>query len=180
MTFPMNDLSRITAVKSLPLLRNEDGTPDTKCPWDSAIAEINVKTLDPEIECPFGDVVDGKLMAIPRGVFAAAGALASDRDMPEEQKAATREVIEGYYKAMDMESPFEKGLGPNELGRMTIKQIKTYMRGHGFSGSGAEYLSHMIGKGIKSLSDSGTNSPSDSGPGSLEQLRDELKQKTGG
>ncbi len=202
-SFAMNDKAAITAVKSifhdLSILRDDDMQPNTRYEWDEAKALENITASQDDLKSAYlleneeddgenkfliADIVDGELKAIPRAIFAAAGALCGDRGglgLSDEQKTSMQRNIERYYEKLDIESPFKKGVGPNELGRMSPKQIKTYLRDNGFSGAGAEYLSHMASKGIKSLSDSGNNSPRDSGlDASLKGLRDSLKQSIGG
>lgn len=199
-TFPANEQAIVTDVKSvfhdLPILRDENSEPNTRHEWDKEKALENIEAFEGEKDHAFlwidkedrkfliADVIDGELKAVPRAIFAAAGALCGDRGalgISDDEKVAVRRNIERYYEKQDIESPFKKGLGPNELGRMSPKQIKTYLRENGFSVSGAEYLSHMASKGIKSLSDSGGNTQSDSGQvASVEYLLDELKSKVGG
>ena len=48
---------------------------------------------------PFADIVDGKMTAIPKGIFAAAGRLDSTT-MPPEDKPGVRARIGGYYDRM--------------------------------------------------------------------------------
>ena len=67
---------------------------------------------------PFADIVDGKIMAIPRAIFAISGVLRGARggvDIPEEDKAKVKALVEKYYKKMadkfddeKLKSPFEK------------------------------------------------------------------------
>jgi len=60
---------------------------------------------------PFTDVIDGKLMAIPRGVFAAAAALRGARggvDLPSDERQAVINHVKRYYRKMDMDSPFDE------------------------------------------------------------------------
>lgn len=201
-TFPANIEAVVTGVKSvtpyedLSILRCNDGSPNTKQDWDEGKAIENIKAFDGENtiylwhdvenEKSFGvisDVIGGEIVVVPRAVFAAAGALAGMRgEMADEEKAGVQRNIERYYEKMDLESPFKKGLGPNELGRMSPKQIKSYMRANGFSNAGAEYASNMIKTGIKSLSDLGGKSQSDSDQTvtGLKELRDALKSNLGG
>ena len=193
-TFPANEMAVVTGVKSdapdLPILRNFDGDPDTRKAWDSVLAVANISKLssdengllwsDETHKMTLADVVDSELVAIPRGIFAAAAALLGGKsNIPDDQQPTVQKTIESYYAKMDLASPFSKGLGPNELSRMSPKMIKTYLRDNGFSVAGAEYLSDMANKGIKSLRDSGSKKPSDSDNGSLKGLLDDLKQKIG-
>lgn len=134
-TFPMNPAAVIhsmkaaTAFKDLPLA--EDDTP-----WDSAAAVKRVRDHTNSMEAPsaaykdaffwydsespedftayklpFADVIDGKLMAIPRAIFAAAAAINGARggvDIPESDIAGVKRSIDRYYDKMDRESPFGK------------------------------------------------------------------------
>lgn len=197
----------VVPFQDLPILRNRDGEPNTRREWDSVKAIERVREFtgsqdEPSssyknaflwfdgsnadnftaYKLPIADIVGNEMVVIPRGVFAAAGALQGARggvNIPDDQRPAVIVNVERYYDKMDLESPFTKGLGPNELGRMTPKMIKSYLRDNGFSVAGAEYLSDMANKGIKSLRDSGNNSPSDSDNSSLKGLLDDLKQKIG-
>lgn len=57
----------------------------------------------------FADVIDGNLTAIPKGIFAAAASVASSKgvDIPDAEKENVINIINKYYKKMDLESPFE-------------------------------------------------------------------------
>lgn len=55
---------------------------------------------------PFCDVIDGKVMAIPRAIFTVAAVLQGARggvDIPEEDKAKIRRKVEAYYARMRKE-----------------------------------------------------------------------------
>jgi HK97 family phage prohead protease len=54
---------------------------------------------------PIADVVDGRLVAVPRGIFAAAGM--DGVDLPEEDRPGVIANVERYYEKMDLPSPFE-------------------------------------------------------------------------
>lgn len=59
---------------------------------------------------PFADVVDGKLVAVPRGVFAAAAAMQGSRsgvDVPEADRDGIRSKISAYYRKMKMRAPWD-------------------------------------------------------------------------
>lgn len=56
------------------------------------------------------DVVDGRLMAIPRAIFAIAGALEGARggvDLPADDRGRVVSHVVRYYDKMDLEPPFE-------------------------------------------------------------------------
>lgn len=132
---PMNTEANIVEVKAvvpfgdLPLA-------DRDRPWDSDVALDRVREFtDSEdapgsrykeaflwydsanaanfgaYKLPFADVVDGRLVAVPRGIFAAAAAMQGARggvDIPEEDAAGVIRNLERYYAKMDMPSPFEE------------------------------------------------------------------------
>jgi len=59
-----------------------------------------------------GDVIDGKLMAVPRGVMAAAGGHGVNASsIPDADKVKVRNAITRYYKKMGRESPFKSNGG---------------------------------------------------------------------
>jgi len=60
---------------------------------------------------PIADVVDGDLKAVPRGVFAAAGAIGGARggvDIPDDDVAGVKSHLEKYYDKMDRKAPWQK------------------------------------------------------------------------
>lgn len=202
-TFPCNEEAIVTGIKSvisfqdLPVLTNDEGEPNARHEWDSEKAIKNIKALelsdddyknnflyctDDKEYGPIVDVIKDEVIVIPRALFTAVGEIVSGKSIiPDEQVAKVTRNIERYYEKMGFESPFKKGLGRNELSRMSPKQIKSYMRDNGFSVAGAEYVSNMVNKGIKSLSNSGGTGPSNSDDSNgLKGLLTELKSKTGG
>ena len=57
------------------------------------------------------DVVDGKLVAVPRGVMAAANVIQGGRggvDLPKADIPRVKSHLEKYYKKMDDEPPWER------------------------------------------------------------------------
>lgn len=64
---------------------------------------------------PFAMMIDDQLMAVPRGIFAAAAALAGARggvDIPDDKREMVTDMVAEYYMKMDREPPFmttEKG-----------------------------------------------------------------------
>lgn len=60
---------------------------------------------------PFADVIDGRLMAIPRAIFAAAAAIQGARggvSIPSEDVDAVKRRIAAYYRKMDETPPWEE------------------------------------------------------------------------
>ena len=137
-TFPANARARITRVKSgVPF--QDLGMTDRGRPWDSAKADervrqwaggsTNIADMDwvkysqeflwydgdnaedvASYKLQVADVISGDLQVIPRGVFAAAGALLGARggvDIPDEAKQRAMSHLDRYYSKLDMESPFK-------------------------------------------------------------------------
>ena len=121
--FPMNEATQIFSVKSavpfqaLPLAERD-------CDWDGAARkrfqdlatsndEVNFvkfrrafvcldpsKPEDPDsYQLPIADVIDGKLVAVPKGILSAAAALCGT-SIPEPQKSKARSHLAKYYPQM--------------------------------------------------------------------------------
>ncbi len=135
-TFPMNLQAQVTAVKAvvpfqdLPLA-SEDRSWDADAArarvanWAGGPDKANIdwakyrkaflwyNSDEPEnfgsYKMPIADIIDGKLMAVPRAIFAAAAAVQgarggvniSDSDIP-----AVKRHLERYYRKMDREPPW--------------------------------------------------------------------------
>lgn len=139
--FPMNPLATVVNIKSvvpfqdLPLA-------EMGMMWDSAKAEKRVRAWagaedapnedykkafvwfdseNPEIfqsyKLPIADVIDEKLMAIPKACFAAAGAIQGARTrikIPEAEIPRVKNHIARYYKKMDRMPPWEESASIDE------------------------------------------------------------------
>lgn len=118
----------VTAFRDLPLA-------DRDRPWDGAAAEKRVRAwagaedepneqyrdahvwYDHEAKQNFtayklliADVVDGRLVAVPRGVFAAAAVLQGSRggiDLPDKDVDRVRSHLAKYYAKLDEAPPWE-------------------------------------------------------------------------
>ena len=118
----------VTAFRDLPLA-------DRDRPWDGAAAEKRVRKWAGAEEEPnaryrdahvwydadkksnftaykllIADVVGGKLVAVPRGIMAAANVLQGGRggvDIPERDKTRVRNHLAKYYKKMGDSPPWE-------------------------------------------------------------------------
>lgn len=73
---------------------------------------------DPDLfasyKLPIADIIDGKMVAIPRAIFAAAGAMRGARGgvfLPSEDRPAITRNIERYYEKMGLDSPFNGEAG---------------------------------------------------------------------
>ncbi|QDP65961.1 MAG: putative prohead protease [Prokaryotic dsDNA virus sp.] len=134
-TIPMNNSADVTGFKSavpyqdLPLA-------DRDRAWDSTMAMGRFRELlDSEDEpsedyrkaflwfdrenasdfgaykLPIADVIDGRLVAVPRAIFAAAAALSGARggvDIPDADRQTVVNNVNRYYEKMGMESPFQE------------------------------------------------------------------------
>lgn len=80
---------------------------------------------------PFADVIGGKLVAVPRAIYAAAGALGGARggvDIPEGGKVRVRRVLARYYEALSKRPPWESGKSnENETEGREVKMSKFSM-----------------------------------------------------
>jgi hypothetical protein len=59
---------------------------------------------------PFADVINGRLQAVPRAIFAVAQVLEGARggvDLPQEVQASVRRKVETYYRKMGEEAPWK-------------------------------------------------------------------------
>ena len=140
-TFPANPEAIIQSVKAsspfadLPILQNAAGDPATDRAWDStsAVRRVRVKTGSEEspsatyrnaflyfdddgsnygdYKLPIADVVNDRLVVIPRAIFAAAAAVSGARggvDLPSGSRASVIANINRYYAKMNLDSPFNK------------------------------------------------------------------------
>lgn len=122
--------------------------------WDASAAEKRVRTWAGAEEAPnakysrawvwvnaderdqfsgykllIGDVIDGELKTVPRGVFAAAGVVQGARggvDIPEGEMAAVRRHLERYYAKMREEFDDEGVIAPwNKSLTISPSELKT-------------------------------------------------------
>lgn len=66
---------------------------------------------------PFADIIDGKLMAVPRGIFAVAAVLQGARggvDLPRGDLQRARGPIGRYYRKMELTPPWEQSESMSE------------------------------------------------------------------
>jgi len=133
-TFPANPLAQVESIKAvvpfqdLPLA-------DMETPWDGDAARSRVRewaggednmdwekyrkafvwydSENPELfgsyKLPIADVIDGRLKAVPRGIFAAAAAVQGSRggvDIPDRDIAGVKNHLARYYEKMDRTPPW--------------------------------------------------------------------------
>lgn len=155
---PMNPKANITSVKTATPYQNLPLADDTR-PWDSTAARGRVRQFTDSTESPssdykkaffyydsenvdnfgayklpYADIIDGELKAVPRGVFAAAGALQGARggvNIPESDRSAIETNINKYYKKMGRESPFDEKyliIDAIDAKNLTLKEFEGILR----------------------------------------------------
>jgi HK97 family phage prohead protease len=122
---------------------------------------------------PIADVINGRLTAVPRAIFAAAAALRGARggvSIPDSDKPGVIRNLERYYAKMDMESPFKEAdkqfFVMDDVKEMGPGDIEQALRGGAqFSKSAAKFLVSRL-KSVDIAPESGDN---------LKSLLDEIK-----
>ncbi len=171
-TEPANQEAQITAIKAVVPFQNLP-LADVGRAWDSDAALGRVRELTGSedgpsdtyrkaflwydranadefgaYKLPIATVVDGRMVAVPRGIFAAAAAIQGARGgvfIPEADRPGVIRNIERYYEKMDRESPFEKGFSPDEIKGLARGDLVAFMRsGPTLSKNGAEFVASKI------------------------------------
>lgn len=124
------------------------------------------------------DVIDGKLTAIPRAIFAAAAAGGQKGVMviPEDDRDLVIASVERYYSKMDLESPFRKSsvrlddlsilterdleklfksgvCFTNQTSKRLASALKTFLRDEGESGNREDSKGSAVADELKSLTE---------------------------
>jgi HK97 family phage prohead protease len=157
----LTGMKTVVPFQDLPILSNDDGEPDTERDWTSNDAISNVRELTNSTESasddykkaflwydsensdnltsyklPIADVVNNRLVVIPRAVFAAAAAISGARggvDIPESDVRSITQNINRYYKKMNLDSPLEKGF-TKYIEKMTkVSEVCEFLRSFGHS-----------------------------------------------
>jgi len=173
---PMNPAANVTEVKAvvpfqdLPLA-------DRNRRWDSTSAIARIReftdsgespsakyrkafvwfdsaesTLFGSYKLPIADVVGGRMVAVPRAIFAVAAALQGARggvDIPEVDRPKVVRHLERYYAKMDLDSPFKEKMYfvSDDVKTWTPRDLEKYLRGSGgMSKSAAKGLASRIDK----------------------------------
>ena len=173
---PMNPAARITEVKTvvpfqdLPLAARDRA-------WDSDAAIARVREFTDSTESPsstyrraflwfdsenaddFGayklpiaDVIDGRLTAVPRGIFAVAAVLQGARggvDLPPADRPRVIRNVERYYAKMGLDSPFsdddKQFFVTDDVKAWTGRDIEKFLRNtHMMSKSAAKTLAGKL------------------------------------
>jgi HK97 family phage prohead protease len=93
---------------------------------------------------PYADVIDGKLKAVPRAIFAVAVVLRGGRggvDIPDADKQSIISHVKKYYKKMNRPSPFKSGLTLLDMDFMNKRDLETILSNSGlFTNMAATYV----------------------------------------
>lgn len=199
---PMNPKAQITDVKSFVAFHDLPIAPRDHA-WDAEAALTRVKSFLESADEPsesfrkaflwsdsknhedfdgykllIADVIDGKLTAVPRAIFAAAamGGQKGVMVLPEEDRDAVMASIDNYYGKMDLDSPFRKssvrlddlsilterdleklfksGVSfTNQTSKRLASALKTFLRDEGKSGDREDSTGAAVADELKSLAE---------------------------
>jgi len=175
---PMNPHANILDVKSVVPFQDLPLADRTR-PWDSGQAIARVRQFtdsDDEpsrsyrraflwfdedspdqfgsYKLPIADVIDGRLIAVPRGIFAAAATMRGARggvDIPAEDRPGVIAHINRYYDKLGLDSPFdEKSFRIDDLKALDERTLERLCKkGICFSSEGAKrFISHFKNAGL--------------------------------
>jgi len=175
-TIPMNPAAVVTGMKTVVPFQNLPLT-DKDIVWDASAAKRRIREFTDSSEkpnakykkaflwydatneglfgaykLPIADVVDGKLKANPRAIFASAGAMRGARggvDIPEADREGVINNINKYYKKMDLESPFSKSIEEEIAELKSLKDINNYLKFYGLSKTQTEGIMAKMREVIK-------------------------------
>jgi len=176
-TFPANDEARIATVKSVVPFQDLPLADEDRA-WDSAQAEGRVRTWADATEEPnakyrtaflwydaeapenftsyklqVADVIDGRLVAVPRAVFAIGAVLMGARggvDIPESEATTVKNHVARYYRKMDRTPPWEAGASLDAVLTSVIGAAEVAKKmGHGTN----EKVVRLAIKSLESLLD---------------------------
>lgn len=174
-SIPMNPKAKLTSFKNLDCLSVFKNYPiaPLNTVWNENEAEKRVSDFlenqkensdeiknsyfwfsDDRDNLPFLDVIDGKLMAVPRAIFSAAANVSANvklQNVPETIRKNVVEHIEKYYERMSRESPFEKGLGISELQQMEISVIEKIFQKAGLNRKTARHIVNLYIKDCREV-----------------------------
>lgn len=175
-TEPANVAARITEIKAvvpfqdLPLAARDR-------PWDSTAAIARIREFTDSTEepssryrraflwydrenadnfgaykLPIATVIDGRLTAVPRGIFAAAAALLGARggvDIPDADRPGVIRNVERYYAKMGLDSPFsddeKQYFVADDVKAWTERDVEKFLRDTGMmSKSAAKTLADRL------------------------------------
>jgi HK97 family phage prohead protease len=203
-TMPMNELAEITDMKSatpyqdLPLAAR-----DLAWSADAALSRVKpfLDSADEPSEkyrkaflwfdsdhpdeygsykLPIADVIDGKLTAVPRAIFAAAAALSGARggvNIPDADRASVIANVDRYYAKMNLDSPFTKksGMRVDDLASLTERDLeKLFKSGVSFTNQTSKRLASALKTFLRDEDESGNREDS-TGSAVVDELKSLLE-----
>lgn len=150
---PWNSTAAVNRVRSF--FNIEDNAPDD---YKKAFLWYDSENKDnlTAYKLPIADIVDGKLVAIPRAIFAASAAISGARggvNISQEDKNGIVSALNRYYKKMDRPSPFENGFSKLIDTFDSVMDISTLIKSFGFSNNESNALISAV-KRISEFEDS--------------------------
>lgn len=196
---PANTKAKITSVKAKKEVKSFELAPESHA-WDKDAAIARIRKFTDSVDkpsarykrafmwydksksddfgsykLPFVDVIDGKLKAVPRAIFAIAAVLDGGRggvDISETDKAKIKAKVSRYYDLMDRESPFKKKY-LNLEGALEIKSKRDFEEFLRDSGACTKKASVYLAKFFDEKSALGVNQRQEK---KSEENPDELKE----
>lgn len=206
-TFPMNPLAKVTSVKAvvpfqdLPLADegrawDADAARARVARWASSDGSGAKDMIDwskyrraflwydaenaenfGAYKLPIADVIDGKLMAVPRAIFAAAAAVQGARggvNIPDSDIPAIKRNLERYYRKMDREPPWaEKHSDMDMLLYAVIGAAHEVKAGRVLSAANRALVEQAI-QALQALLAAASSEPSDEAPKDKESLEGKM------
>lgn len=114
---------------------------------------------------PIADVIEGRLVAIPRAIFAAAARVKGDRIwLPFDDIPTIRRTIEKYFEKMDIDSPFTKSaFRIDDISSVDVRTLEKLLHsGVSFSQKASKTVVSFIKAGLNCDEESSDQSDSES------------------
>ena len=173
---PMNTSATVTEIKAVVPFQDLQ-LADQARQWDSTAAKTRVREFTESDEeptaayrkafvwfdsaesnlfgaykLPIADIIGGKMMAVPRGIIAAASALLGARggvDIPDVDRPKAIRHLERYYAKMDLESPFKdkQFFAATDVKEWDVRAIEKFLKDtQSMTNSAAKTLSSRLDK----------------------------------
>jgi hypothetical protein len=153
-TLPMNPEARIEFVKSLQaeyaklqggIQIPEFDIAEISLKWEAEKAQEAIKTLalDNIPELPVFDVVEGKAVVSPRGMFALKAQMIGAKGGFKGDKELAKAFLNEYYEKMNLEAPFKEGrevtFCETEMKNISLSEMSYIFRNGKLSKSCSDY-----------------------------------------
>ena len=98
---------------------------------------------------PYADVINGRLMAVPRALFAIRGVLSGARggvDIPEADQTRIKRNVNRYFRKMDLDPPFDvRGLDLTDV--KSLRDVNDLLKRVGLSNKEANKVISIVKSG---------------------------------